>query len=125
MDECEENCNEIDGQENGNVWSIRILASQSCTKILEKCHFLVYDVLYTRIIVRLVSSLTESDITTSSIFAIFSVFEQLGPNACRVFLLPYLNCIDFNKICNSKSNQTVLERIAVMIMNESVSSNNH
>ena len=102
----------------GHIWSIRLLAARSCVKILQRSNFLVYDVFYTRIISRLVYSLTNSNTPSSVIYAILCLFEQLGTRASRTFLLPHLLDIDPAKILSSKSIFQVLERIGTMLVGE-------
>jgi hypothetical protein len=102
--------------DTGHVWSLRLLAGRACVKILQRSNFLVYDVFYTRIISRLIYSLTNSSTPSSMIYAILCLFEQLGSHTSRTFLLPYLLDIDSSKILSSKSILQVLERIAMIIV---------
>jgi hypothetical protein len=104
--------------DTGYVWSIRLLAARACVKILQRSNFLVYDVLYTRTISRIIYSLINPSSPPSVIYAILCLFEQLGSHASRVFLLPYLLDIDSTKMFSSKSILVVLERIAVMIISK-------
>ncbi|CAF0792729.1 unnamed protein product [Rotaria sordida] len=101
--------------DTGHVWSLRLLAAQACVKMLQRSNFLVYDIFYTRIISRLIYSLTSSSSPSSMIYAILCLFEQLGSYASRTFLLPYLLDIDSSKMLSSKLILAVLERIALMI----------
>ncbi|CAF2382250.1 unnamed protein product [Rotaria sp. Silwood2] len=101
--------------DTGHVWSLRLLAAQACVKMLQRSNFLVYDIFYTRIISRLIYSLTSSSTPSSVIYAILCLFEQLGSYASRTFLLPHLLDIDSSKMFSSKSILAVLERIALMV----------
>ena len=100
----------------GHVWSLRLLAARACVKMLQRSNFLVYDVFYIRIISRLIHSLTNTSTSSSTIYAILYLFEQLGCHASRTFLLPHLLDIDCSKILSSKSILEVLERIAMVII---------
>jgi hypothetical protein len=100
----------------GHVWSLRLLAAQGCVKILQRSNFLVYDVLYTRIISQLVYSLTNSSTSSSVIYAILYLLEKLDSHVSRTFLLPHLLDIDSSKMFSSKSILNVLERIAIKIV---------
>ncbi|CAF0761390.1 unnamed protein product [Adineta steineri] len=99
-----------------HIWLLRLLAARTCVKILQRSNFLIYDIFYIRIISRLVYSLTKTNTSSSIIYAILYLFEQLGCYASRTFLLPHLLDIDSSKIISSKSIQRILERIARMIV---------
>ncbi|CAF4654927.1 unnamed protein product [Rotaria sp. Silwood1] len=101
--------------DTGHVWSLRLLAAQACVKMLQRSNFLVYDLFYTRIISRLIYSLTIPSTPSSIIYAILFLFEHLGSYASRTFLLPHLLDIDSSKILSSKSIFAILERIALII----------
>ncbi|CAF1970827.1 unnamed protein product [Rotaria magnacalcarata] len=100
----------------GDTWSVRLTAARACVKILQRSNFLVFDVFYTRVISRLICSLTDPRTPVSVIYAILFIFEQLGAYTSRAFLLPYLLEIDSSKLFSSKSIIETLERIAVMIL---------
>lgn len=108
--------NEKSVVDTGHIWSIRLLAARTCVKILQRSNFLVYDIFYTRIISRLVYSITDSKTPSSMIYAILCLFEQLGARVSRTFLLPHLPDLDLSKILSSKSILGVLERIAIMLV---------
>ncbi len=108
--------NETSAVDTGHVWSIRLLASRACVKLLQRSNFLVYDVFYTHIISQLICSLTNSNTPPSLIYAILCLFEQLGSHTSRTFLLPNLLDIDSSKMLASKSILQVLERIATIIV---------
>jgi hypothetical protein len=108
--------NETSAVDTGHVWSIRLLASRACVKLLQRSNFLVYDVFYTHIISRLICSLTNSSTPPSLIYAILCLFEQLGSHTSRTFLLQHLLDIDSSKILSSKSILQVLERIATIVV---------
>ena len=95
-----------------HIWSIRLLASKICLKMLQRSDFLVYDVFYIRILSRLIASLIDSSSSSSIIYAVLSLFEQLGVHVCRSFLLPYLFDINLHKISSSKSIILILECLA-------------
>ena len=98
------------------VWSLRLLAAQACVKILQRSTILIYDVFYTTIISQLIYSLTNSTTSSSIIYAILCLFQQLDAQICRTFLLPRLLDIDSSKILSSKSIIKVLECIAIKII---------
>lgn len=101
--------------QSGCIWSIRRLAARTCLKLLQRSHRLIYDVLCTRIIARLIHSVSDPSHPPSVIYAILDLFEQLGPHAIRAFLLPHLHNINPSTMFSSKSIRDVLERIALLI----------
>lgn len=98
--------------DEGDIWSIRLLASRSCVRILQRSTSLVYDDFYIRIVSRLICVLTDINSPPSVIYAILRLFEQLGVHVCRRFLLPHLFDINPCQFHSSKCIIKVLERIA-------------
>lgn len=99
----------------GHIWLLRSIAARACVKMLQRSNFFVYDVFYTRIISRLIYSLTSPSTANSVIYAILYIFEQLGYYVSSTFLLPHLLDIDPSKILSSKSIMKMLERISSML----------
>ena len=83
-------------------------------RLLQRSHSLVYDVLYIRIIARLLHSLTDPSNPPSLLHAILDLFEQLGPHAIRAFLLPHLHRVNPSTMFSSKPIRDLLERIALL-----------
>ena len=101
--------------QTGCIWSIRRLAARTCLKLLQRSHCLIYDVLCTRIIARLIQSVSDPSNPPSVIYAILELFEQLGSHAIRAFLLPHLHNINPSTMFSSKPILDVLERIGLLI----------